>query len=71
MQAHKVLGPYMVNVKLSRREQFAAWWATIVMFFVLLVPTLNSTILAYFTKQVRAVPLSAWKTATAGAQACP
>ena len=49
----QVLGPHLVGVKLTRREQLAAWWGTAVMFFVVLVPTLNSTILAYFTKQVR------------------
>ena len=53
MQTHKVLGPYLVGVKLTRREQVHAWYAVALMFFVVLVPTLNSTILAYFTKQVR------------------
>lgn len=52
LQEQRTLGPYIVGVKQTRREKFAAWYGVLALFFVVLIPTLNSTSLAYFTKQV-------------------
>ena len=53
LQEPKTLGPFVVGLKQTRREQIAAWYGVAALFFVVLVPTLNSTILAYFTSSVR------------------
>lgn len=52
LQGPKTLGPFVVGLKQTRREQFAAWYGVAALFFVVLVPTTNATILAYFTADV-------------------
>ncbi|KAK9904809.1 hypothetical protein WJX75_002922 [Coccomyxa subellipsoidea] len=49
----KTIGPFVVGLKQTRREQIAAWYGVAALFFVVLVPTLNSTILAYFTSDLQ------------------
>lgn len=52
VQEQKTLGPYIVGTQQTRREKFVAWYGVAALFFVVLIPTLNNTSLAYFTKQV-------------------
>ena len=52
MQKPQTLGQYMVGDVLTRKEAILSWTGVAIMFFVVLVPTTNQTILAYFTKQV-------------------
>ncbi|CAL8464318.1 g3853 [Coccomyxa elongata] len=49
----KTLGPFVVGLQQTRREQFAAWYGVAALFFVVLVPTTNATILAYFTADLK------------------
>ena len=42
----------MVGDVLTTKEAILSWTGVAIMFFVVLVPTTNQTILAYFTKQV-------------------
>jgi len=52
-QGAETLGPYIIGLQRTWREKAAAWYGVAVLFFVVLVPTTNATILAYFTADVR------------------
>ncbi len=52
LQKPQTLGQYMVGDMLTKKEAILSWTGVAIMFFVVLVPTTNQTILAYFTKQV-------------------
>lgn len=52
LQKPQTLGQYMVGDVLTQKEALLSWTGVAIMFFVVLVPTTNQTILAYFTKQV-------------------
>ena len=52
-QGVQTLGQYMVGGVLTRRETVFSWIGVAVMFFVVMIPTVNQTILAYFTTEVR------------------
>ena len=52
LQKPQTLGQYMVGDVLTKKEAILSWTGVAIMFFVVLVPTTNQTILAYFTKQV-------------------
>ena len=63
LQKPQTLGPYMVRDVLTKKEALLSWIGVAIMFFVVLVPTTNQTILAYFTKQVEVLPAIALCTA--------
>ena len=52
-QGVQTLGQYMVGKVLTRKETIFSWIGVAVMFFVVMIPTVNQTILAYFTTEVR------------------
>ena len=45
------MGQYMVGNVLTTKETILSWTAIAILFFVVLVPTTNQTILAYFTSE--------------------
>ena len=53
LQGVQTLGQYMVGNVLTRKETVFSWIGVAVMFFVVMIPTVNQTILAYFTTEVR------------------
>ena len=52
-QGVHTLGQYMVGKVLTRKETIFSWIGVAVIFFVVMIPTVNQTILAYFTTEVR------------------
>ena len=52
LQGTHTLGQYMVGNVLTTKETILSWTGIAILFFVVLVPTTNQTILAYFTSEV-------------------
>ncbi|CAL5220605.1 g2646 [Coccomyxa viridis] len=49
----QTLGQYMVGDVLTTKETILSWTGIAILFFVVLVPTTNQTILAYFTSELK------------------
>ncbi|CAK0783481.1 hypothetical protein CVIRNUC_006680 [Coccomyxa viridis] len=49
----QTLGQYMVGNVLTRKDTVFSWIGVAVMFFVVMIPTVNQTILAYFTTELK------------------
>ena len=62
LQGTQTLGQYMVGDVLTTKETILSWTGIAILFFVVLVPTTNQTILAYFTSEVSCI---AWLSITA------
>ena len=52
LQGTHTLGQYMVGNVLTTKETILSWTGIAILFFVVLVPHTNQTILAYFTSEV-------------------
>lgn len=61
LQGKQTLGQYMTGDVLTKKEALFSWTGVAIMFFVVLVPTTNQTILAYFTSEVIAAAQSICK----------
>ena len=55
LQGTQTLGQYMVGDVLTTKETILSWTGIAILFFVVLVPTTNQTILAYFTSEVSSI----------------